>query len=347
MQLQDIYMRRAIELAELGAGMVSPNPLVGAVIVHNEKVIGEGYHQKYGQAHAEVNAITMVSDRFDDAADLLQDATMYVTLEPCAHFGKTPPCADLIIKHRIPRVVIGSPDPFSQVSGKGIQRLKDAGVTVTENFMRTECDHMNRRFLTRINRQRPYIILKWAQSDDGFMAPDNALPYWISTQESNILNHRWRTEEDAILIGKTTAMRDDPQLTVRHWTGRNPVRIVIDKDLKLPPNLRIFNDDQTCIIFNSHKTDIKGNLKYLWLEDFDNYLPQMIAYQLYLMDIQSFIVEGGAQTLKLFTKAGLWDEARILISPERWHSGLPAPLVTGSKELIYQESRDQIRVLYK
>ena len=323
------YMRRCLELAQLGSGKVSPNPMVGALIVHNEKIIGEGYHEKFGHAHAEVNAINAVLSKFADAATLLKTSTMYVSLEPCAHFGKTPPCADLIIRYQIPRVVIGSADPFDQVNGKGVQKLKDAGTEVVEGVLQDECNFVNRRFFTRVKKQRPYIILKWAQTADHFFAPDNGSQKWISSPLSKTLTHKWRTEEDAILVGKNTALIDNPQLNVREAEGRNPVRIVIDRNLDLPTHLYHFDYSQDTIVFNAKKTGIDRNIKYLELEDFDNILPQLICYQLYLMDIQSIIIEGGAQTLDLFIKAGLWDEARIFSSSDSWGKGLKAPEISG------------------
>ena len=323
------YMRRCLELAQLGSGKVSPNPMVGALVVHNDKIIGEGYHEKFGQAHAEVNAINAVISKHPDAEMLFKTSTMYVSLEPCAHFGKTPPCADLIIKHGIPKVVIGSPDPFDQVNGKGVQKLKDAGVEVIEGILRTECNFLNRRFFTRVTKQRPYIILKWAQTADLFFAPDNGSQKWISSPLSKILTHKWRTEEDAILVGKNTALIDNPQLNVREAQGRNPIRIVIDRNLELPTHLYLFDYSQETIVFNAKKTGIDRNIKYLELEDFDNILPQLICYQLYLMDIQSIIIEGGAKTLDLFIKAGLWDEARIFTSQDNWGKGIKAPEISG------------------
>jgi diaminohydroxyphosphoribosylaminopyrimidine deaminase / 5-amino-6-(5-phosphoribosylamino)uracil reductase len=322
-------MRRCVELAQLGSGKVSPNPMVGALIVHNDTIIGEGYHEKFGQAHAEANAINTVISKVADAEILLKTSTMYVSLEPCAHFGKTPPCADLIIRYGIPRVVIGSADPFYQVNGKGVQKLKDAGIDVIEGVLSNECNFVNRRFFTRVNKQRPYIILKWAQTADRFFAPDNGSQKWISSPLSKMLTHKWRTEEDAILVGKNTALIDNPQLNVREAEGRNPIRIVIDRNLELPTHLYLFDYSQETIVFNAKKTGIDRNIKYLELENFDDILPQLICYQLYLMDIQSIIIEGGAKTLELFIKAGLWDEARIFTSPDTWQKGIKAPEISG------------------
>lgn len=319
-----------MDLARLGAGSVSPNPMVGSVIVCDDKIIGEGYHRVYGQAHAEANAINQVFERYDNAKELLKRATIYVNLEPCSHFGKTPPCADLIISNEIPRAVIGCRDPFDKINGNGIEKLRNAGVEVLENILTAESIDLNKRFFTRIQKQRPYIILKWAQTADGFFAPANRSQKWISSQNSRQLVHRWRTEEDAVLVGKNTALADNPRLNSREWPGRDPIRIVIDRRLELPRDLNVFDQSQDTIIFNEQKTDLVDRIKYLELEDFDNLLPQLIAYQLFLMDIQSLIVEGGAETLNLFINAALWDEARVFTSPINWNSGIPAPILPGN-----------------
>ena len=323
------YLQRCIDLARLGAGSVSPNPMVGSVIVCDDKIIGEGYHRVYGQAHAEVNAINQVFETHDNAKELLRRSTIYANLEPCSHFGKTPPCADLIISNEIPRAVIGCRDPFDQINGKGIEKLRNAGIDVVEGIMTEQCIDLNKRFFTRIQKQRPYIILKWAQTSDGYFAPADRSQKWISSQNAKQLVHRWRTEEDAVLVGKNTALSDNPRLNSREWPGRDPIRIVIDRRLELPENLNVFDQSQDTIIFNEKKTDLVDKIKYLELEDFDNLLPQLIAYQLYLMDIQSLIVEGGAETLNLFIKAGLWDEARVFTGPQNWNSGISAPKLFG------------------
>ncbi|HEY1061909.1 MAG TPA: bifunctional diaminohydroxyphosphoribosylaminopyrimidine deaminase/5-amino-6-(5-phosphoribosylamino)uracil reductase RibD [Daejeonella sp.] len=325
------YLQRCIDLARLGAGCVSPNPMVGSVIVCDDKIIGEGYHRVYGQAHAEVNAINQVFETHDNAKELLKRSTIYVNLEPCSHFGKTPPCADLIISNEIPRAVIGCRDPFGQINGKGIERLRNAGIDVVEGIMTEQCIDLNKRFFTRIQKQRPYIILKWAQTSDGFFAPADRSQKWISSQNAKQLVHKWRTEEDAVLVGKNTVLADNPRLNSREWPGRDPIRIVIDRRLELPENFNVFDQSQDTIIFNEKKTDLVDRIKYLELEDFDNLLPQLIAYQLYLMDIQSLIVEGGAETLNLFIKAGLWDEVRVFTGPQNWNSGIPAPKFFGKQ----------------
>lgn len=328
MCVHETYMRRCIELATLGAGKVSPNPLVGAVIVHDGQLVGEGWHRQYGSPHAEVNAIQDVMDRYGmRAADLLQNATMYVSLEPCAHVGKTPPCADLIIKHRIPTVVVACNDPFPDVNGKGIAKLRAAGIEVVQGILEKEATFMNRRFLLRVKQHRPYIILKWAQTANGYFAPNEPGQKWISGALAKVMSHKWRSEEDAILVGTRTALVDNPQLSVREYAGRNPKRILIDKDLSLPPELYLFDDSQETIVFNAVKTDWQGNTKYIALENFDLYLAQNIMYQLYLMDIQSVIVEGGINTLEMFIAAKLWDEARVFSSDSFWEKGRKAPVL--------------------
>lgn len=329
MAQHEYFMKRCLELALLGAGKVSPNPMVGSVIVHEDKIIGEGYHKAFGEAHAEVNAVKDVFEKHQNAKDLLKKSTIYVNLEPCSHYGKTPPCADLIISHEIPKVVIGCRDPFHEINGKGIEKLRNAGIEVIENILEKEAYNLNIRFFTRISKQRPYIILKWAQTANGFFAPKDDSQKWISSAESKQLVHRWRAEEDAILVGKNTALVDNPRLNVREFEGRNPIRVVIDKRLELSVGLHIFDQSQDTIIFNQIMTDVVGKVKFLEIENFD-YLPQLIAYQLYLMDVQSLIIEGGKETLDTFIKAGLWDEARVFESQNHWDDGILAPTLKKS-----------------
>lgn len=320
-------MRRCLELARLGAGNVSPNPMVGAVIVLNDRIIGEGYHRQYGGPHAEVQAIRAVTERFPNAAELLEKATIYVNLEPCAHFGKTPPCADLVVRHRIPRVVLGAYDPFPDVNGKGIEKLRSAGIEVITGMCEPEAGDLNKRFFTAIQQQRPYIILKWAQTGNRLFAPADRSQRWISSPAAKTLVHRWRTEEDAVLVGKGTALADNPQLNVRAWSGRNPVRVLVDRHLTVNNSLNIFDNSQKTLIINELKTDVQRNTTWLQLESFDQYLPQFVAYQLYLLDIRSVIVEGGAEILNLFIAAGLWDEARVFESSVQWSDGIAAPVI--------------------
>jgi diaminohydroxyphosphoribosylaminopyrimidine deaminase/5-amino-6-(5-phosphoribosylamino)uracil reductase len=341
----ELYMKRCLELAEMGNGLVSPNPMVGCVIVSAGRIIGEGYHKQYGQAHAEVNAVNAVLANYgSEAAGLLKNATAYVSLEPCAHHGKTPPCADLLIRHQLKKVVIGNRDPFADVDGKGIEKLKQAGIEVVSGVLALECRQLNRRFFTRIEKQRPYIILKWARTANGYFAPKNSVQQWISGPLAKKLVHKWRTEEDAILIGKQTAMADNPQLSAREWPGKNPVRIVVDRNLQTPSHLHIYNDRAKTLIFNEIKTDVQGNIHYISMEDMQYYLPQKIAYQLYLMDIQSVIIEGGANILNQFITAGLWDEARVFNSSTSWDTGVFAPQINGKISAVHAIDQDQLTI---
>jgi len=327
----EFYMQRCLELAVMGIGNVSPNPMVGCVIVHEDQIIGEGYHQKIGEAHAEVNAIQDVFAKHgNNAPNLLKQATAYVTLEPCSHFGKTPPCADLLVRHQLKQVVVGNTDPFESVNGRGIAKLRDAGIEVITEVLKEQCEFVNRRFFTRIKAQRPYFILKWAQTANGYFAPENALQQWISGPEAKTLTHQWRNEEDGILVGKNTVLTDNPQLNTREVKGKNPIRIIIDKNLAIPSDFHIFNDAAKTVIFNEVKTDVINNIHFIQMEDMHFYLPQKIAYQLYLMDIQSVIIEGGANILQQFIVANLWDEARIFTNKATWEKGIKAPEINGT-----------------
>lgn len=347
-----LYMQRCLELAKMGIGSVSPNPLVGCVIVSNDQIIGEGYHKKFGEAHAEVNAINdVLKNHGDKAAELLANATAYVSLEPCAHFGKTPPCADLLVKHRLKKVVIGNTDPFADVNGKGIEKLQNAGIKVETGILQNECSYLNRRFFTRIKQQRPFIILKWATTANGYFAPKNTVQQWISGPLSKKLVHKWRTEEDAILIGKQTAIADNPQLSSREWPGKNPVRILIDRNLQVPGSNHIYNNSAKTIVINEVKTEVQNNVHFIQMEDMQYYLPQKIAFQLYLMDIQSVIIEGGANILNQFIQGNLWDEARVFTSASSWSDGISSPVINGiiteehyiekDKLTIYQNNQNK------
>jgi diaminohydroxyphosphoribosylaminopyrimidine deaminase/5-amino-6-(5-phosphoribosylamino)uracil reductase len=335
-----------MELARLGAGSVSPNPMVGSVITCDGRIIGEGYHQRYGGPHAEVQAIRAVFHRYPNAEELLKRSVMYVSLEPCSHTGKTPPCADLIIQHQLPKVVLGARDPFPAVDGKGISRLRAAGIEVVTGTLEGACIDLNKRFFTGVKQQRPYIILKWAQTANGLFAPADRSKKWITGASSKRLVHKWRSEEDAVLIGKNTALADDPEVTVRDWKGRNPIRIVIDRRLELPASLKLFNGESKTLIINEIKDGSSGNLHWLRLEEFDHYLPQFLAYQLYLLDIRSLIVEGGKAILELFIRAGLWDEARVFEGMEAWENGVTAPRIHAAANDILQIGGDRL-VLYR
>lgn len=317
-------MQRCLDLAAMGAGNVAPNPMVGAVLVYADKIIGEGYHQKYGEAHAEVNCLNSVADT---DKKFIQDSTMYVSLEPCAHFGKTPPCADLIIKNKIPEVVIGCRDSFAEVDGKGIERLKVAGVHIIVGVMENECMELNKRFFTFHEKQRPYIILKWAQSSDGKIARNNSSRLLISNEFTNRLVHKWRSEEAAILVGTNTALLDDPALTTRLWQGNDPVRLVIDLELKLPMHLKLFDGSAKTIVFNFIKHVDDAMLVYHKLDPGEKALTQIVA-ALYAYQIQSVIVEGGAKLLQSFIDEGIWDEARVITNSAMMISeGLDAPVL--------------------
>lgn len=326
----ELYMRRCLELANLGMGAVSPNPLVGCVIVCDGKIIGEGYHARFGEAHAEVNAVNAVKNKYGEQAPaLLEKSTAYVSLEPCAHFGKTPPCADLLVQYKLKKVVIGNRDPFDGVNGKGMEKLRNAGIEVISGVLDEKCRQLNRRFFTRILKQRPYIILKWATTADGYFAPKDVAQRWISGPMAKMLVHKWRAEEDAVLVGKITAIADDPELNTREWEGKNPVRILIDRHLQVPKDSKIYNAEAKTVVFNEQKTTVENHVHYIQMEDMQYYLPQKIAFQLYLMDIQSVIIEGGANILQQFITGNLWDEARIFSSSKIWKEGLPSPQLKG------------------
>lgn len=317
-------MSRALELAKLGRGHVSPNPMVGCVIVYNQRIIGEGWHRQYGGPHAEVNAVRSVADE-----SLLPESTVYVTLEPCSHFGKTPPCADLLIAKGVKKVIVCNDDPNPLVAGKGLAKLRAAGIEVETGLLAERGRELNRRFFTFIEQQRPYLILKWAETADGFMAPADFRPIPISSPLSRQLVHKWRTEEDAIMVGTNTARYDNPQLNVRLWTGRNPVRIVIDKPLQLPSALHLFDGSQPTLVYTVLPAkETVGVTKYIQLDPQAPFLPQLIA-DLHQQKIQSVIVEGGAALLESFLKMGLWDEVRVFKSLKVMGEGLAAPVARG------------------
>lgn len=333
------FMTRAMELAQLGIGYVSPNPRVGCVIVHDNKIIGEGWHQKFGEPHAEVNAINSVSD-----AKLLKESTVYVNLEPCSHFGKTPPCADLLVKHSVKKVVIANPDSNPLVAGKGIKKLLDDGIEVVTGVLEKEGRELNKRFFTSIEKQRPYIILKWAQTADGFIARKNYESKWISNELSRQLVHRWRSEEDAVLVGTKTATHDNPSLTVRDWTGRNPSRIIIDRFLRLNDHLHVFDGKEKTLCYNVLKHEEKENLLLIRIEE-ENFITHLVK-DLVKQKIQSVIVEGGAQTLQLFIDLNLWDEARVFTSSRLFHEGIPSPKLKGVKKAQEQIQSDALEIFY-
>ena len=333
------YIRRCIELASNGLCNAAPNPMVGAVIVYKDRIIGEGYHACCGQGHAEVNAIASVKER-----ELLKDATIYVSLEPCSHYGKTPPCADLIIRTGIPRVVVGCVDPFSKVSGRGIQRLRDAGIDVKVGVLEKECQHLIRRFVTFNLKQRPYITLKWAQSADGFIdvCRENGQPVVLSTPITQAYVHKQRAEHKAILVGRRTALLDNPSLTTRHWYGKNPLRLVIDRELSLPTKLRLFDGQTETIVFTEKEAESRSNLTYMKLDFSTDILPQIMTI-LFENKIQSLLVEGGSQLLQSFLDSGLWDEIFVEHAEFSIKQGVKAPILPSNLAPIY-ETRDHILV---
>lgn len=331
-------MRRAMELAALGLGMAAPNPVVGCVVVHEGKIIGEGWHRQHGGPHAEVNAVAAVAD-----PGLLSQSTVYVTLEPCAHFGKTPPCADLLIHHRVKKVVVANVDPFHLVAGEGIKKLRAAGMEVVTGILEKQGRALNRRFFTQVEKQRPHIILKWAETAEGFVARENHDSKWISDACSRQLVHKWRTEESAVLVGARTAQHDDPQLNVRDWTGRDPVRVVIDRFLKLNRKLKLFDGQQRTLCYNVLTHEEHPNLSLIRLDE-GNFL-QALVHDLHRQKIQSVIVEGGAYTLQAFIDAGLWDEARIFVSPQTFGKGIAAPVLKGYGFNEVKLDRDVLRMV--
>lgn len=330
-------MLRCIELGKKGLGRTAPNPMVGSVIVYQEKIIGEGYTSPYGGNHAEVNAIDSVEDK-----SLLPKSTLYVTLEPCSHHGKTPPCANLIAKHRIQHVVIGLQDPHSKVAGKGIQKLETSGCKVIVGVLDELCRKHHRRFLTFHERKRPYIILKWAETQDGFIAPDKSLrkdnpqPFWITNPHSKQLVHRWRSEEQAILVGTNTVLEDNPKLTVRNWYGKHPIRVVLDRELKIPEVFHVFDKSvKTIVLTGTSESSLYLEGVDYEVIDFTKPLGSEVCEVLYRHSINSVLIEGGSQTLETFIQENLWDEARVFTGASHFGTGIKAPKLSGKPmELI-------------
>jgi diaminohydroxyphosphoribosylaminopyrimidine deaminase/5-amino-6-(5-phosphoribosylamino)uracil reductase len=327
-------MKRALQLARKGLGRVAPNPMVGAVLAYDEKIIGEGYHQQYGGPHAEVHAIQSVSE-----TERLRECTLYVTLEPCAHHGKTPPCADLIISMGIPRVVIGQLDPNPLVAGKGMEKLKKAGITVELSCLENECRQLNRRFLTFFENKRPYIILKWAQSQNKKISGAMGKRINISHELSRQLTHKWRSEEQAILVGKNTIRHDNPVLNTRHWQGHDPIRVILDRNLSLNHSFHVFRGPQPTLLLNTKKEENTGShLDYVY---YDGSIDGLLT-ALFNRQIQSVLVEGGKETLNAFVKADLWDEIRVFTASTRISEGVSAPdiplnAVEYAREAIMQD----------
>lgn len=342
MTTDEKYMTRCLELAKMGAGSASPNPMVGCVIVYQGKIVGEGFHQKHGEAHAEVNAINAVEN-----IELLKKSTLYVTLEPCAHFGLTPPCSDLIVEKQIPKVVLGTIDPFAKVAGKGIERLKKAGIEVEVGVLEKECREINKRFFTYHDKKRPYIILKWAQTLDGFIDVERTEkefgePTWITGKKALHRVHNIRAVEDAIFVGTNTALKDNPSLTVRHCQGRNPVRVVLDNHLRLPERLNLFDDTVKTIVFNSKQNKEMGKTSFVKIDFNKEIIPQILE-ELYSQKLLSVIVEGGKQLLRSFINAKLWDEAHLFIGNKYFYNGISAPQISGKK--ISSEDLDSDKLI--
>jgi len=304
-------MNRCVEIAKNGLGNTAPNPMVGCVIVLNKKIIGEGYTSPFGGSHAEVNAINSVKNK-----ESLKKATLYVTLEPCSHHGKTPPCSDLIIHYKIPKVVIGCLDPNVKVNGRGIAKLRDSGCEVVTEFESKMCTEHHKRFLTYHTKNRPYIILKWAQTKNGFVAPKikiNNSPEWITSMYSRKIVHKWRSEEQAIMVGANTIIQDNPNLTTRHVKGSNPIRVVISDNRKIPAKSNVFNNDTETHIININNFD----------KDSDT--AKQICDELFKKNINSIIIEGGPRTLQYFIDENLWDEARIFVGEKEFNNGIKSP----------------------
>ncbi|MDP4261902.1 MAG: bifunctional diaminohydroxyphosphoribosylaminopyrimidine deaminase/5-amino-6-(5-phosphoribosylamino)uracil reductase RibD [Bacteroidota bacterium] len=348
--IDEQYMQRCLQLAKLGAGHVAPNPMVGAVLVYEGRIIGEGYHREYGKAHAEVNCID--SAILDGQEALIHQSTLYVSLEPCAHFGKTPPCVDLIIRHKIPKVVVGCRDPFKEVNGRGIEKLRASGAGVITGVLEKDCKELNKRFFTFHIQHRPYIILKWAETADGFIAAPLNPPgggtfgdpankrLLISNEYTNRLVHKWRSEETAILIGTNTVINDDPELTTRWWPGNSPARLVVDMHLRLPSFAKVFDRKVRTIVFNSIKHEEDEKLMYYQVTE-EVSLVHQIVNALYQLKIQSVFVEGGARLLQSFIDEGMWDEARKISNRQlAIGNGLPAP------QLIDNFKSEEINILF-
>jgi diaminohydroxyphosphoribosylaminopyrimidine deaminase/5-amino-6-(5-phosphoribosylamino)uracil reductase len=318
-------MHRCLKLAKNGLGTTYPNPMVGSVIVCDGKIIGEGWHKKSGEPHAEVNAVNSVKDK-----SLLKRSTIYVSLEPCSHFGKTPPCCDLIIENKIPNVVVGTVDPNIKVAGNGIKKLIEAGAKVTVGILETECKELNKRFFTFHEKKRPYVILKWAETQDGFIAPLTKLdqkPIWITNEFSRQLVHKWRSEEQAILVGTKTVIEDNPNLNVRDWTGNNPIRIVLDQNNRIPKESQILDNKVKTIIFSDLPKPTNEENTTFEIIDFKQNLAEQILNVLYKNQIQSVIIEGGSRTLQTFIDENLWDEAHVFIGNNNFETGIKAPIL--------------------
>ncbi|MDA3894362.1 MAG: bifunctional diaminohydroxyphosphoribosylaminopyrimidine deaminase/5-amino-6-(5-phosphoribosylamino)uracil reductase RibD [Salinivirgaceae bacterium] len=341
----ELFMERCLQLAKKGQDAAAPNPMVGSVIVCNGQIIGEGYHQKCGMAHAEVNAINSVVSK-----ELLEKSTIYVSLEPCAHHGKTPPCADLIIGNRIPNVIIGMQDPFAKVNGEGIKKLKHAGCNVKVGILENKCAELNREFIVFHTKKRPYIILKWAQTLDGYMdrireSGETGEPNWITNEVCRALVHKWRTEVQSIMVGTNTAIIDNPKLNVRSWVGKAPIRIVIDKQLKIPNSHHLLDGLQPTIVLNERISEIKGPTEYLKFDFGKEFLRDLNQY-LFQRSITSLFIEGGQELLNTFISQSNWDEARVFTGNKYFNKGIAAPKIKGTM-IVNEKLRDNNLAVYK
>ena len=341
--IHEQFMQRCLYLAQLGEGYVAPNPMVGCVIVKDGKIIGEGCHKMVGQSHAEVNAVESVQDKTQ-----VEGATVYVSLEPCSHFGKTPPCADLLIQLQVKQVVIGCTDSNPKVAGKGIEKLKRSGIEVITGVLEEECKRLNKLFFTFHEKQRPYVILKWAQTLDGFLdrsrkTNDTGIN-WISAPETKALVHKWRSQEQAILVGRNTILHDNPSLTVREFHGKNPIRIVIDSQLQLKNDMNIFSKDAPTIIFNRLKNHTNNNVEWVKIPETST---SNILSELYHRGIQSVFVEGGSRTLQYFIVDNLWDEARVIVGKKNFEEGVKAPVISKVPSDTQPFGEDNIYYYYR
>lgn len=348
MTADEYFMQRCLQLAEAARGRVAPNPMVGALLTvpdedapFRQRIIAEGYHRQYGGPHAEVNAIEQVKD-----AELLRNSRLYVTLEPCSHYGKTPPCANLIVERQIPEVVVACRDPHEKVAGRGIQHLREHGVKVTEGVLEQQAQWLNRRFFTFHQQQRPYVVLKWAETADGFLARPDGTSKWISNPYSRILVHKWRSEESAILVGANTVMNDDPALTVRNWHGRHPLRLVVSRKGEVPEGAKLLRKPGRTLIFNLKKEGEEGAAQWVKLHESEPLLPQVLSH-LHQEQVLSVLVEGGAYTLRHFIEAGLWDEARVFEGRSWFGSGIAAPALPQPPASVIGVAGDGLRIHYR
>lgn len=342
------YMARCLQIASYGVGNVAPNPMVGAVLVHDGKIIGEGFHRKYGDPHAEPNAINSVENK-----ELLSESTLYVSLEPCSHFGKTPPCANLIVASKIPRVIIGTLDPNPCVAGRGVKILRDAGIEVLVGVMDKECRGLNKRFFTFQEKKRPFVLLKWAQTQDGFIdsvrTDSSEKPLIISNPVTRMLTHKMRAENQSILVSTNTVLLDNPSLSVRHWTGKSPVRIMLDRQLRIPETYHLLDGNIHTIVFTEHEMPSKPTIEYVQIK-FDEASLNAILRNIYKRNIHSVLVEGGSKLLNSFIQAGYWDEVNVEVSKQLIYQGVEAPClniqpirrstIEGHDWLLYKNSEN-------